>query len=745
MTEGEITADSLIRVEESSGARIWRVICPDHLSGAYVFAKTPIVNEREATVTSSEVRKLRLVVRKIPFADTYSMIEQELFVPVEGRFEGAMTQGMAQLSSAAQREAQWRISVMSCFLDPQNVMENFRVSRNFGPLVRQALMTAERLMAEETGPRDLMIERSIGKPLIYIWLKCLIVFGFKASSLHPRFDERGRSEDGIRVYGHGTGRCKPGRRSTAERLDRTMFGQKNGLSREERARIVALGRSQLGIGGSYREAYAAVLSAFYTKRIKNVDGDSELVLRPSGEYPTFDQFRYVVNTGIKALDRFVNRTTKSHFLRAHRGLRGTSRDGVLGPGHVYTIDSTVADVFLRSGIDRKLLVGRPIVYWVVDVWTTAIVGVYVCLAAPSWRQAKCALFCSVAGNELLTQLYGFEVPNVLRPAPALMARLLCDRGEYLSEGARQTAESVGYSVEYNPSYRPDLRGTGERFHRVAKDKQFGFVPGAFDARRRELELRPNSKAATLTLPEYCAYLNYLAAEYNVTANRERLYTAELGAAGVDMTPAGLWTWGHEVGLGYRRAISQDDLVRSFLCETPLKQQKNGIYLDRMRYLLPEEQAQLACQARTFGRFTVNGYTMPAVAGHVFADLPGVTGVTRLEQAPMQAVGEYANFFDYADADALRLVNATEGRRAIDGMRLNYRERMQDLVDGAIARTEAVKALAEPPQLSVREARQQEMAPQSAGTIAGDPPVKPTCEGAPQGRISTLIGKMVGAK
>lgn len=744
MTPSEIATDSLIRFEESSGNSIWRVICPDHRSGAYVFAQTPIVNEREATVTSAEVRKLRLVVRKIPFGDTYSMIERELFVPVEGRFEGAMTQGMAQLSSAAQREAQWRISVMSCFLDPQNVMENFRVSRNFGPLVRQALMKAESLMAEETGPRDLMIERSIGKPLIYIWLKCLIVFGFKASSLHPRFDERGCSEDGIRVYGHGTGRRKPGRRSVAERLERATFSQ-NGLSREDQARIIALGGSQMGVGGSYRKAYDTVLSTLYSERVADVDGHGVVRLRPSGEYPTFDQFRYVVNKGITALDRFVHRTTKSHFQRTLRGLHGCSRDGVLGPGHVYAIDSTVADVFLRSGIDRTLFVGRPIVYWVVDVWTTAIVGVYVCLAAPSWRQAKCALFCTVAGGELLTRLYGFEVPNVLQPAPALMARLLCDRGEYLSEGARQTAETVGYSVEYNPSYRPDLRGTGERFHRVAKDKQFGFVPGAFDARRKELELRPNSKAATLTLPEYCAYLNYLAAEYNLTANRERLYTAELGAAGVDMTPAGLWTWGHEVGLGYRRAISQDDLVRSFLCETPLKQQKNGIYLDRMRYLLPEEQAELACQARTFGRFTVNGYTMPAVAGHVFADLPGVTGVTLLEQAPVQAVGEYASFFDYADADALRLVNATEGRHAIDGMRLNYRERMQDLVDGAIKRTEAVKALAEPPQLSVREARQQEMTPQSAGRMAGEPAVKPTCEDAPQGRIGTLIGKMVGAK
>ncbi|MDA3922128.1 MAG: hypothetical protein PF501_15840 [Salinisphaera sp.] len=746
----DIQADSLIRIEEQSGVAIWRTICPDHLSGTYVLARTPIVceqvvGEQEVTISASSVRNLQLTVRRVPFDDMPSMIGLGLFVPVECKFRGAVTQSLPGLSVAAQASARLRIAVMSAFLDPERLMTNFRTSDNFGLLVREAYTKAQHLRAETREPNgkfhDLPVNESISRPIIYQWLKCLITYGFRASSLHPRFDERGGSGTGGRIYGHGTGRRKPGRRSEANRLGKASFAQ-TGQSEEEQVRIIALARSQIGIGGSYRKAYDSVLATQYSHRIRGPNGEVALTLRPAGQYPSFDQFRYLVKTRISSLDRFARRTTMPHFTRNHRGLHGCSRDGVLGPGHVYAIDSTVADAYLRSGFDRTLLVGRPVVYWVVDVWSTAIVGFYVCLAAPSWDRAKCALFCTIADRDLLSRLFGFTFPNVLHPAPTLMARLLCDRGEYLSEGASRTAQEVGYSVEYNPSYRPDLRGTGERFHRIAKDAQFGFVPGAFDARRKELDLRPDKSTATLTLYEYYAYLAYLAAEYNVTADREHLFTAELAASCVDMTPAGLWAWGHEVGLGYRKAIGQDELVRSFLRQAPLKQLENGIHFERMRYLPADGDAELACRARCFGRFDVPGYALPAVAGHVFADLPDTNSVTLLEHAPLQVVGEYDSFFDYADAEAQRLVNKVTGRHAIDQSRVNYREKMREIVDSASEKTQSVGG--EKSRLSVRDARQQEMAPQSATTVSDECAAQTTVEEEPQGRIGALIGKMVGS-
>lgn len=49
-------------------------------------------------------------------------------------------------------------------------------------------------------------------------------------------------------------------------------------------------------------------------------------------------------------------------------------------------------------------------------------------------------------------------------------------------------------------YRGDLKGLAEVLHRIEKDAQFLFVPGAMDFRRQELELRrvdPNDSVLTL--------------------------------------------------------------------------------------------------------------------------------------------------------------------------------------------------------------------------------------------------------
>lgn len=101
---------------------------------------------------------------------------------------------------------------------------------------------------------------------------------------------------------------------------------------------------------------------------------------------------------------------------------------------------------------------------------------------------------------MIATLWGYTPILSLNPAPTLPVVLLCDRGEYLSRGARQTGIKLIPDLAYAPPYRPDLKGSVEVLHRIAKDAMFGFAPGAIDARREEYELRrfrPDGAAFTV--------------------------------------------------------------------------------------------------------------------------------------------------------------------------------------------------------------------------------------------------------
>lgn len=60
-----------------------------------------------------------------------------------------------------------------------------------------------------------------------------------------------------------------------------------------------------------------------------------------------------------------------------RGLLGTSNAQVIGPGSRYQIDATISDVYLVSRLDPSLIIGRPVVYVVIDVFSRLITGIYI--------------------------------------------------------------------------------------------------------------------------------------------------------------------------------------------------------------------------------------------------------------------------------------------------------------------------------------------------------------------------------
>lgn len=574
-----------------------------------------------------------------------------------------------QISAADIELYKLHCMAMRGFLDFDNLRENILVHKGLGRLVSDAV--------KDTG---------VSAGLVYKLFSRLCRFGFHESSLRPRRDRCGGR--GVPRPCDPGGRRKAGAKTTKQRIAKA-YGQilppeQPGMSTEWRQLIMTADQQIPAPKPPMPQRIKLILNSSFVQRYRQ-EGNTLVPVDPAqGEYPNNRQISRLLRTEIGKLQRLLDKTTKGHFARSMRGLKGKSWEGVAGPGHTWAIDSTIGDIYLRSSVNRAWIIGRPIVYIIVDVWSTAIVGFYVCLTGPSWDTAKVSLFCSAAPPALLGELWGYQPILTLNPLPTMCAVLLCDHGEYLSQAARVTGAKLIPCLSYAPPYRPDLKGLVEVLHRIEKDRQYFFVPGAIDQRRKEFELRkfdPNQ--AVLTVQEYVQVLYTIFSEYNLTANRSHRVDAHMKAAGVLETPAGIWRFGHEVGIGVRRNVELSELVPELLPAGEGRVTRNGVMFagNEYRSEIVDEQ-QWTTYARNFGSWNIATNHFPGSVSKIWVPNPTANGLLDLEISDYSRASRELTFDEVADAFMFaKLSNAeTEHQKTIHA--LQSMRKMQEIIDQA---------------------------------------------------------------
>lgn len=577
-----------------------------------------------------------------------------------------------------------RGSAMQKFMDHQHLCDALTSNKGFGPLVRGAM---------EVG--------GLSRASVYRLRDTLFEFGLIEASLIPRFDECG-----------GPGRpkfCdqrkKAGRKSIAERLGIDGENLQQGVTSAWVATVVAIYQRIQNPKPSFKKVHAEIIEKGFVTRYEQTKEGLAPILPPRGTFPNAKQVRRILEREIKKIDRVAHRTTSGHFKRNLRGLQGVAHQGVSGPGHVYAIDSTIGDIYLRSSINRAWHVGRPLVYIVVDVWSTAIVGFYVSLRTPSWETARIALFSACGPQDLVAELWGYSLCPALTPQPTLPFEFLCDRGEYLSAAASETGRALGFNLAYNPSYRPDLKGVVEVLHRITKDDQFRFIPGAIDARRAELELRPNMRDSAYTMREYVQYLYWSFSQQNLFADRSRRMTSEMIAAGVSPTPAGLYRFGYEAGIGYRKTMPTPKLIADLLPAKDAVVNRKGIYLGG--WLYESEHARMqqwTALARSFGARRIVARTFPGNVSTIWWPDSDTGALHTFSLSPNAVAAPGATHDELVDAAAYELRHkANREHQRLQG-HLQHKARVRGLTERAIEQTKQAEADWSGLTPSIREAR-----------------------------------------
>lgn len=572
------------------------------------------------------------------------------------------------LSAASQRLYEARKKVMARFFDFDHFREEILVHGSIAGLAKEAI---------EAGAR---------KSAVYTNFSLLARYGFTESSLRPALFRCGAPN--VPKPCDPGGRKKPGAKTKKQRIARAyghiLEPEQPGMNTEWRRLILAADKHIPTPKPPMPARCTQIIDSGFVRRFKHVDGKLVPIPPNLGEYPNRRQIQRVLEKEIPRLQRLLERTTKGHFTRSLRGLIGRSWKGVAGPGHTWAIDSTIGDIYLRSSVNRAWIIGRPIVYIIVDVWSTAIVGFYVCLQGPNWDMAKISLFCSAAPPGLIAELWGYEPMLSLSPAPTMCSVLMCDRGEYLSKAASITGAKLIPCLSYAPPYRPDLKGLVEVLHRIEKDRQYYFTPGAIDQRRAEFELRrfdPNE--AVLTVQEYVAYLHGIFAEYNLTAPRHHRLDAHMHAAGVFPSPAGLWRWGHEMGIGVRRGIPLPELITNLLPAEDARVTRQGIIFAGKEYRSDiVDQQEWTAHARNFCGWDILAHYFPGSVSRIWTENPGASGLLDLHLSDHSTASPELTFDEVLDALAYSQLNNAQAEHTKINIALQARQRAMKIIDRA---------------------------------------------------------------
>lgn len=591
-----------------------------------------------------------------------------------------------------------RRRAMAGFLDFEKMKESILVHKGLGGLVREAMAAGEVCRAH-----------------VYKQWSTLCRLGLSEISLLPRRDRCG-APNVSRPCDPG-GRKKAGRKTRTQRVAKKASGidlppKQPGMSTEWRAAIVAADNQiKTPVKPAMPRRCTLILESQFVKKYRPENGVLVPVDPKLGEYPNNQQIRRVLEVEIPRLKRLLQKTTLGHFKRSLRGLIARNWKGVSGPGHTWAIDSTVGDIYLRSSLNRAWIVGRPIVYIIVDVWSTAIVGFHVCLTGPSWNSARVSLFNSVADPALLGDLWGYQPILSLNPLPTMCYQLLCDRGEYLSKAASITAAELIPSMAYTPPYRPDLKGLVEVIHRIGKDAQFLFEPGTMDARRAEFDLRKSHpEESAMTVGEYFQYLHLTFSEYNLTADRSHRVDAHMSAAGIFPSPAGLWRWGHEMGIGTQRAIPQADLITTLLTPDTARVGRSSIVYAGNDYYCPTIQAEeWTTTARNFGSWKIPIHHYPGPVGRIWTPNANGEGLLDLKISDQAKTSAEVTFDELSDSIAHTRMQHAEVAHQKTLYALQTLRKVQALRNNAIELTHDATSKAQGIMPTMTEARAVEVA------------------------------------
>ena len=286
---------------------------------------------------------------------------------------------------------------------------------------------------------------------------------------------------------------------------------------------------------------------------------------PESEVPTNWQMLHFYKREYSLVEKIQKRSKKADYKKDIKPLSSTANTQAFGPGSRFEIDATIADIYLVSDSDRRNIVGRPVIYMVIDVFSRMVAGFYIGFENPSYVAAMQALSLAMTNKVDYCKSYGFEIKENEWPIVGLPDAILADRGELLGHQIESLESSFSVRIENTPPYRGDAKGIVERSFGTIQAEFKPFAPGVVTGTKVKKHGGKDYRLdAILTIREFKEIIISSILVHNQFDILEKYDRHIDMPTDLMMTPLSIWNWGLQHRTGRLRVASEDALKVSLL-------------------------------------------------------------------------------------------------------------------------------------------------------------------------------------
>jgi hypothetical protein len=335
---------------------------------------------------------------------------------------------------------------------------------------------------------------------------------------------------------------------------------------------------------SLTKAYELMLRSFYVEDYVYENGVKKSILIPEEERPTFTQFKYWYEKEKDIKKTIIKRKGEKKFELQSRAILGRSDTDVYGPGSLYQIDATVGNFYLVSRYNEDWIIGKPVIYAIIDVFSRMIVGLYVGLEGPSWLGAMMALSNAASDKVEFCKEYGITIDEEAWPTSFLPEAIIGDRGEMESRKVQNLINSLQVDIKNTPPFRADWKGIIEKHFDTTNEIVKPFVPGYVDTTYRERGTKDYRLDAKLDIYEFTQVIIQCALTHNKEHHMDYFLRSEdMIRDDVKPIPIEIWNWGIKNRSGSLRRFPEDIVKLNLMPEDKVTVTEKGLKFKQLYY------------------------------------------------------------------------------------------------------------------------------------------------------------------
>jgi hypothetical protein len=403
--------------------------------------------------------------------------------------------------------------------------------------------------------------------------------------------------------------------------------------------------------------------------IKRVDIETRTVVHSAQplfreeDFPSTRQLRFWFQTHENEFEFERERVGRRKYDRDMRGVTGNAAKRAFGPGSRFEIDATIANIYVVSELEPTLVIGRPVIYVIVDVFSKMVVALYVGLEGPSWTGAMMALVNMVTNKKEFCAEFGIDISEDEWPCHHLPEKLLGDRGEIAGRVIEALQANRHVTVESAQAYRPDWKGSVEKMFDLLDCELAPYTDsyvepdfGERGGKNYVLEACWTIRDVTAAMIDTILRLN----NHRTIAGYKR--PKQMIADGVDAVPIQMWEWGIARRSGALRRASPQDVAFDVMPRELVKVTAKGIRLRGLYYTCDKAvQEQWTDRARQKGSWDETASYDHRSTTHIYLHVP--TSVDRRGYVVCRLTDSDRQYAGYTFAEVARTMREEKARAA----------------------------------------------------------------------------------